>query len=130
MFGSYNVHSIVATVENDPAADEQIAVFVAPKRCTIIGASATTANAVAGSETNYFSVNLVNKGTAGSGTAELATAIGGTAGWAALVPQTWTIDTDNDTVAAGEVIALDYDEEGTGTYGIMTVQIDYVLGDQ
>lgn len=129
MFGSYLKNSVVVTFDYDPAADDQLPVFVAPAACRIVGAKAMTANDVAANTANYFNLQLVNKGTAGTGTAEIGSAvIGGTAGWSALVPKAWTLDSDNDNLAEGEVVALDYDETGTGTFGVLSVQIDYQLG--
>ena len=129
MFSSQNLKSVVATYTHDPAADDQLPVFVAPNVCTIVSAKATVANTTAASTANYFDVGLVNKGTAGAGTIEISSAdIGGTAGWVALTPIAFTIDTDNNQLASGECVAVDYDETGTATFGVMTVQIDYVTG--
>ena len=129
MLSSQNIHSVSVFMDYDPAADDQMPVFVASDVCTIVSAKATTANAVAGSGTNYFTVGLVNKGTAGTGTVEISpTDVGGTVGWSALVPKSFTVGTANSQLASGEVVVLDYDEEATGSFAAMTVQIDYVMG--
>jgi len=127
MFGSYNTKSVVVTYDYDPAADDVLPVFTAPKACEITGARAIAANAVNAATDNYFSVSLINAGAAGAGTTVVAAAVGGTAGWAALTPKTFTIS--DGTLAAGEVVAASYDETGTGTFGVMTIQVDYVLGE-
>lgn len=127
MFGSYNKHSVTVSFDYDPAADDVLPVFVAPQACEITGARAVTANAVNAATDNYFSVSLLNAGAAGAGTAVIAAAVGGTAGWAALTPKTYTIS--DGTLAAGDVVVASYDETGTGTFGAMTIQLDYVLGE-
>lgn len=127
MFGSYNKKSVTWTASYDPASDEVYPLFRAPQACEIVGAYATTTNAVNAATDNYFSVALINAGAAGAGTAVIAAAVGGTAGWAALTPKTYTIS--DGTLAAGEVVAASYDETGTGTFGVITFQLDYVLGE-
>jgi hypothetical protein len=42
------------------------------------------------------------------------------------VPVSFTVS--NGTVAAGEVVKVRYNEEGTGTFSSMIVQLDYVDG--
>ena len=129
MFSSQNRHSVFATFTYDPAADDQLPVFVAPVACTIESAYAVTANDVAASTANYFDVGLVNKGTAGTASTAISSAdVGGTAGWSAMVPKSFTIDTDNNNLAAGECVVVDYDETGTGTFGVLGIQINYVVG--
>ena len=118
-----------ATYAYDPSSDDQLPVFVAPVACTIESAYAVVANDVAGSTANYFDVGLVNKGTDGTGTAAISSAdAGGTVGWTGLAPVAFTIDTDNNNLAAGECVAVDYDETGTATFGVMTVAVNYVIG--
>ena len=126
MFGSYNTKSVVVSLDYDPAADDYVGIWRAPQTAEIVGAYAWTANDVAASGTNYFSVALVNGGTDGTATTAIAGAIGGTPGWTGLTPKTFTIT--NGSVTAGQVVAINYDETGTGTFGQLCVQLDYVLG--
>lgn len=127
MFGSDNIHSVVAFLDYDPAADDQIPVFVAPAACEIVSASATITNTLAADSTNHFALGLVNKGDDGSGTAVIAADVGGAdVAWAALVPKAFTIS--EGTLAEGDVVAVDYDENGTGTFTSLMVQINYKLG--
>lgn len=58
MFGSYDLKSVVAFLDYDPGADDEIPVFVAPQKCTVISAVALTTNAVVADATNYFAVVL------------------------------------------------------------------------
>lgn len=126
MFGGMNTKSVVVSFDYDPAADDEMVIWRVPATCEIIGAYATTANDVAASTANYFSVSLVNGGTAGSGTASIATGVGGTAGWTGLSPKSFTIS--NGTVTAGQVVKANYDETGTGTFAQVTIQLDYLIG--
>lgn len=126
MFGGNVRHSVTAHVDWDPAADDVIPLWVAPLACEITGAYAVVTNVVNGSTANYFDLALRNGGTAGTATTALAGTIGGTAGWTALLPVAFTIS--NGTVAAGELVTLHYNEEGTGTFQAMSVQLDYVIG--
>lgn len=126
MFGSNTKQSVVVYIDHDPAADDVLPVWVAPAQCEIVSACAVVANAVAADGTNHFSLTLHNRGTAGTATTAISDTIGGTVGWAALTPTAFTLS--NGTVAAGQLIGVSYDENGTGTFGAMTVQLDYVIG--
>lgn len=126
MFGGYNVHTATVFLDYDPGADDDICVFVAPKACEIVGVKATTTNDVAASTANYFNLALYNGGTAGTALTPVAGTVGGTIGWSALVPVSFTVS--NGTLATGEVLKVRYNEEGTGTFGAMLLAIDYVLG--
>lgn len=126
MFGGNTKHSVVAFMGHDPGADDDIPVWVAPLACEIVGAKVVVTNAVAGNTANYFDLSLYNGGTAGTALTAIAGTIGGTAGWSALVPVPFTVS--NGTVAAGELVKIRYNEEGTGTFGSMAVQLDYVIG--
>ena len=126
MFGGNTKHSVVAYIDSDPAADDDLPVWVAPLACEIVGAKVILANAVAAHTANYFDLALYNGGTAGTALTAIGGTIGGTIGWGALTPTAFTVS--NGTVAAGELVKLRYNEEGTGTFAAMTVQLDYVIG--
>lgn len=126
MFGSQDKKSVVATFAYDPAADEVLPVWRAPAACEVVAAYATVPNDVAASTANYFTVALRNGGAAGTATTALAAAIGGTPGWTGLTPKTFTVS--EGTLAAGDVVTASYDEEGTGTFTSLSIQLDYVLG--
>lgn len=128
MFSAQNIHSITTYLDYDPAADDVIPVWTAPQACTIVSANAVSTNGLAPDGTNYYSLSLRNIGAAGTATTAIAAAVGGTAGWTALVPAAFTIDTDNNNVASGDVVAVVYDENGTGTFTATAVQINYVVG--
>lgn len=126
MFGSYQTQILTAYIDHDPAADDQLYIFKAPQKLEIVSASFACNNAVAADGTNYFSVQLKNAGTAFTGTANITDSVGGTAGWSALTPKDFTVS--NGTVAANEVVYLNYDENGTGTFTAGVLQINYRLG--
>lgn len=126
MFGGNTKFSAVAHIDWDPAADDDLPIWVAPLACEITGAKVVTTNVVNGSTANYFDLALYNGGTAGTALTAIAGTIGGTAGWTALTPVSFTIT--NGTVAAGELVKVRYNEEGTGTFQAMIVQLDYVIG--
>lgn len=126
MFGSDAEVSVVAYLDHDPAADDVLPVFRAVKDCEILRAYAIKANALAADGTNYFALNLLNGGSAGTATTAISGTIGGTAGWTALLPVDFVIS--EGTLTAGDVVCVNYNENGTGTFGALAVQLDIVYG--
>lgn len=126
MFQDSIRHSVTFDVAFDPAADDVYPLWRAPLAGELKSAYATVANTVSGSTANYFSVILRNGGAAGTATTALGTA-GGTGGWVGLTPKTMSVPSETN-FAAGDVLTLSYDETGTGTFGQVTVQLDYVFG--
>lgn len=126
MFGSDNIETVTVAYTYDPGADERLPLWQAPKACEILSATATVVNDVAASTSDYFSVALINGGSAGDGTAVLAAAIGGTPGWTGLKPKAFTLS--EGTLAKGDVVEVDYDETGTATFGVLVVQLNVVYG--
>jgi hypothetical protein len=131
MFGD-QVQSYSVFLDYDPAADDDIPVFRAPHRLTIKNSYFTITNTLAASTANYFTLQLLNGGTAGTATDAVSSVTGGTPasgtapGWTALTPTALTV-TDG-TVEAGELLVLRYDETGTGTFTSGFLQLDYVNG--
>lgn len=125
MFGSDVLHSVVIALNYDPAADDDIVLFRAPKALEIKGARVLMTNALAAHTANYFDLALYNGGTAGTALTAMAGTIGGTGGWA-INNTAFTVT--EGTMAEGEQVLLRYNEEGTGTFTAMQVQLDYVLG--
>ena len=126
MFQSQVRFPVVISLDYDPAADDVIALWKAPAACEVVSACAIKANDLAAGTVNYFSIALRNGGAAGTATTALAAAIGGTAGWTGLTPKSFTIS--EGSLAAGDVVTAVYDEEGTGTFGQITIQLDVVYG--
>lgn len=126
MFGSQNNKILTFALDFDPAADDQLYLFKAPTQMEIVSASFACNNAVAASTANYFNLQLKNGGTAYTGTALISNSIGGTTGFAALTPIDFTIS--NGTVTPGQIVYVDYDETGTGTFTAGVLQINYREG--
>jgi len=129
MFPSQAPQVYTFNVAHDPAADQTYPLFQVPpgQQFTITGARACCADVVAASTANYFTLALQNGGTAGTGTTAVAAAIGGTIGWASLVWKPFTVSADQ--LDAGESLNLAYDETGTGTFGVVNVQVEGVWGE-
>lgn len=131
MFGDLS-KSVTVYLDYDPAADDVLPVWRVPHRATIKAAYWTSTNAVAASGSVYYSLALLNGGTAGTATDAISSTVGGTAasgtapGWGALTPTALPI-TDG-AVDAGELVVLSYDENTTGTFTAGVLQIDYVDG--
>lgn len=126
MFGAYNVQTATVFLDYDPGADDDIPIFISPKALEITSIKATTVNAVAADGTNYFDLAVYNGGTLGTALTAVAGTVGGTVGWSALTPVSFTVS--NGTMAANEVLKLRYNEAGTGTFTAMILSINYVLG--
>lgn len=123
MFGDYNINSVTISLDYDPAADKTIPVFRAPHPITVVGCYATVTTAIASDGSNYFAASLKN------GSDVVGAPVGGVdTAWVALTPKSMTIDEATAYIDAGEVLAVLYDETGTGTFGQLTIQIDYVHG--
>jgi len=126
MFGNTTYLPVVVSLDYDPAADDDIAIWRAPFACEIRSAYATAANAVGASNSNYFDLALYNGDTAGTALTAIAGTIGGTAGWTALTPVAFTVSAG--ALTAGQLVKLRYNQEGTATFGQMTVQLDVQPG--
>ena len=119
---------VVVSVDYDPAADEVIPIWRAPKACEIKGAYVTMVNDVAASTADYFSLVLRNGGAAGTATTAISNTLGGTAGWTGLSPTAFTVTSTGKNLSAGDLVEIVYDETGTGTFTQMIVQLDVVYG--
>ena len=128
MFQSEIRFPVTLYIDHDPAGDDILPLWRAPAACEIKSAYATVANAVAGHTENYFTLQLRNGGAAGTATTSISDEVGGTAGWSALTPVVFTMTSTGKNLAAGDLVELDYDETGTGTFTAMVVQLDVVFG--
>lgn len=126
MFGNSTYLPVVVSLDYAPGADDDIVLWRAPFACEIRSAYATTSNAVGASTVNYFDLALYNGGTAGTALTAIAGTIGGTAGWSALTPAAFTVSAG--ALTAGQIVTLRYNEEGTGTFSHMVVQLDVQPG--
>lgn len=128
MFQSEVRFPVVIAISEDPAADQIYPVWRAPAACEVKGAYAIVTETLAAGTTNYYSVQLINGGSAGTATTAISDEIGGTAGWTTLAPKTFTMTATGKNLAAGDVVTLDYDETGTGTFGMIVIQLDVTYG--
>lgn len=128
MFQSEVRFPVVAIISEDPAADQVYPIWRAPSACEVKGAYATVEDDVAANTANYFKLKLMNGGAAGTATTAISDEIGGTAGWTGLTPKTFTMTATGRNLAAGEMLVLNYDEEGTGTFSTLNIQLDVVYG--
>lgn len=128
MFQSQVYFPVNVMVDYDPAADEVLPLWRAPAACEIKSAYATVVNDVNASTANYFTVQLLNGGAAGTASAAISDAIGGTAGWVGLTPKAFTMTAAGKNLAAGDVVTINYDETGTGTFAVLNVQLDVQYG--
>lgn len=126
MLGNAFYLPVVVSLDYDPAADDDIAIWRAPFDCIIRAAYATPSNAVNGSTANYFDLALYNGGSSGTALTAIAGTIGGTATWAALTPTAFTVSAG--ALTAGDLVKLRYNEEGTGTFAHMVLQLDVQAG--
>ena len=126
MFGYNRRGFVTVALDYDPGADDVIPLFRATQDCEIISAYATMTNTLAADATNRFALNLLNGGTAGTATTAISGTIGGTAGWTGLTPTSFSVS--QGTVSAGEVITLNYDENGTGTFTSIAIQLELLAG--
>ena len=126
MFGSRVRFPVVTTIDYDPAADKAIPIWRVPIDCEVKSAYVMLPTALAADGTNYYSLTLRNGGALGTATTAVSDTLAGTAGLTANVPHAFTMSTSN--FSAGDVIQVAYDENGTGTFGAMTIQLDVVYG--
>ena len=127
-FPSQSYKSVVFSVAYDPAADDVLPVWRAPQACEVIQGYITVPNDVSASTANYFQVLVYNGGSIGTATTDLGGTVGGTAAWTGLTPKAMTINSTNKNLSAGDVVVISYDETGTGTFGTLVVQLDYIMG--
>lgn len=121
--------SIAVAIDTDPGAEQYIPIFRAPRACTVEAARAIVTDNVNQTDADSFSLDLVNGGTAGSGTTVMSGTIGGTAGtpgWTGLKPEVFSIS--SGALTTGQVVVLHYNEEGTIAVGVpilVQLEIDY-----
>jgi hypothetical protein len=128
MLQSQVAFSVSAYIDHDPAANDVLPIWICPSDvlgARLVAAKVIVANDVGASTSNYFTLNLLNGGTAGTATTSISGTIGGTAGWTGLLPVAFPLTTAGKNVEPGDVITLNYEETGTGTFTAMTVQLDF-----
>jgi hypothetical protein len=96
-------------------ATELVTIFRAPFDCKIVSVEIIPDAAITGADTNETNVNLINAGTGGAGTTELANIdfVSGTNGVAGTAIDLYS-PTDALALDAGTVLQLQLEKVGTG----------------
>ena len=129
LLSGYN-HNVTTVTFSDQAADGSIGAFVAPfGGATVKAWYLLPELTVAASGTDYYIVTLINGGSTGTATTAIGTAAGSAAGVVANTKSTGTLNTTTvNELAAGDVLRIIYDEEGTVAPGELTCVIEWAHG--
>ncbi len=123
-------YSLMEVTQHNPGADEIMTLFRFPVAGRVLDAYATNSTGIATS-TNTLALMLLKYSSAGTPVLQgtLGSWAAGTT-WIEDIPRQMTMTSVGSTAqfVAGEWIRLDYDEESSGTWLEMGIQIDYVLG--
>lgn len=121
---------ILTAVIYDPGQDAKVNLMRVPDdhTYTIEKVYAVADRTLAGATDNYFSVNLANGGTAGTGTDTIGSTAGGTEGWTANTPKEITITSGSGDLTAGQWLVANYAETGSVAPGVISLSIEYVDG--
>lgn len=111
------VHVATAVMPASAAADAtaEVPVFRAPFACKVRKVVLVPGAAITGTATNYHNLNLINRGTDGSGTTELANRdyLNGTNESKAVARELYA-PASYLALAAGAVLAIEKEKVGTG----------------
>lgn len=111
-------YPIDVSVPYTPAAGVGGGSFTAPNKLTIVSATLVWGAAITGAATNNFIISFFNRGAAGAGTVQWATAItyanGTNAAKATPVTLTLSSTASDLAVAAGDVISVELTVNGSG----------------
>lgn len=117
--GLVGVHkSLVKVVSHAAAtATEQWPIFMAPFPCLVTAVKVVAQAAVTGADTNTTHLNIINKGSAGAGTTEIANrdlVLGTDLVGFGDTSIALTGTTAQKTLAEGDVLTLQHEKVGTG----------------
>lgn len=114
----------------DPGQDSYVPILRVPTGhvYSIEAAYACADRAHGASTADYYMINLLNGGTAGTATTAISGTAGGTAGWAANTPKAMTPISGSGDLTAGQWLVASYQETGTAAPGIVTLSIELVDG--
>jgi hypothetical protein len=124
---SPNKH-LLSVVITDPGADKSVPVLRADENITIEAAYVCADTTVGASTADYYAVNLLNGGVAGTETTNIGGTVGGVAGWVANTPKSLAITAGSGKLTTGQWLVAKYNEEGTVAPGRITVVVEYVRG--
>lgn len=122
--------NILSIVFADPTADKVIGLLRVPDKnsITVEDAYAVNDTALAASTANYVETSLENGGTSGTAATVISGTAGGTAGWAANVPQQMAPIAGSGKLTAGQWLNGRYAETGTVAPGRTTMVVEFVWG--
>lgn len=125
--GQRYVTSVVIT---DPGEDKSVPILRAPSNdhITVEAAYVCPDTIQAASTSAYYTVHLMNGGTAGTGTTSIGGTVGGTAGWAANTPKSIAITAGSGKLTDAQWLVAKYDETGTVAPGRICIVVEYVRG--
>ncbi len=108
----------------DPTADLTAMAFKFPANGRVTGGYVVDNLGLATGTTNHYTVQLINGGAAGAGTAAITEALRGTSGWVAGQLYAFsTVTGANAVFAAGDICNVKYDETGTVAQSVqVTIQ--------
>ena len=114
----------------DPGQDAKVPLLRVPDKhvFTIEKVFLATERTTAAHGTNYFAINLLNGGTAGTAATNIGGTAGGTGGWTANTAKEITVTSGLGDLAAGEWLVANYNENGTVAPGVIAAVIEYVDG--
>lgn len=99
-------------------ATESRTLFVAPRDCTVTGVSITSDAAATGDASNTTNLNVINVGSAGVGTTEVANLdLGAGVNLVALDEKAIPLNTtyaNGVTMSEGDVLTIQFEKVGTG----------------
>lgn len=124
----YNSQSTVANYTG--TVDARVAVLVAPfGGATIKNVWGVSDGAIAGHASNYICGTVYNGGTTGTATATVVAAGPGTAtGWTADALTAFSLTAANVSLAAGEMLAVAWDYNGTVAPINLSLIVEWVKG--
>lgn len=111
--GTHHAEAVIEAVAAGDATEEQV-IFVAPFDCILESVSITADAAVTGNNTNTKNLNVVNKGSAGVGSTELANLDLATGTDLVAADEKSLGTVASNTLAEGDVVALEIEKVGTG----------------
>jgi hypothetical protein len=130
--GNFLHPNVIAHRFYPATADLEVPLMVVPagQAVRLIGAYGSDGTAISAATDNYVTLYIYNRGTAGAGTAVMASGVG-TAGVAAKTPKALTLSsTDSELVAdAGELITAKLDVTGSGAGTTVAVSASFVFSE-
>jgi len=128
-------NSRFTTLNSSVTADMPIPILVAPRGgAKLLNAYGFASTTLAAGTANWFSLQFLNGGTAGTATTGISAALGGTPasgtapGWVAQKKETFAFTSGSEQLTEGQVLLVKYDETGTVAIGDWTVIVEWTQG--